>query len=142
MKSKMPDWFVREHDKAVENIKIANDAEKCGFTRDQFIECSSKISQITGRSVSECADSLVSVCRAFDRASYKTQHASESFEEMRKTMLARAPFLCRWWLRTRPCKKAVQLNNYIPACVEFYVPWWAWPLELTHRLIFGTTKIQ
>lgn len=22
--------------------------------------------------------------------------------------------------------------------VEFYVPWWAWPLEWMHRLVFGT----
>lgn len=23
------------------------------------------------------------------------------------------------------------------ACVEVYVPWWAWPLEMAHRAIFG-----
>lgn len=50
----------------------------------------------------------------------------------------------RWWLSTRPCKNAVQLNvgEGIPACVEFYVPIWAWPLELLHRVVFGTVKLE
>lgn len=53
------------------------------------------------------------------------------------------PF-CRWWCRVRPLKNAVQLNagEGIPAAVEFYVPWWAWPFELLHRLIFGSTKFK
>ena len=51
--------------------------------------------------------------------------------------------LCRWWLRLRPCKKAIHLGptNTLP-CMEFYVPWWAWQFELLHRLIFGSSKIS
>ncbi len=42
--------------------------------------------------------------------------------------------LCRWWLRTRPDRNGVQLNqDGTPPCVEFYVPIWAWPFELLHR---------
>ena len=51
--------------------------------------------------------------------------------------------LTRWWLRTRLCKNGIQLGpEGMPACMEFYVPWWAWPLELTHRLIFGRAVIE
>jgi len=60
--------------------------------------------------------------------------------------------LCRWWLRIRPCKNGVQLSGadircdgitiiQMPACIESYVPWWAWPLELIHRSIFGHAKL-
>jgi hypothetical protein len=55
---------------------------------------------------------------------------------------ANHPFLCRWWLRTRPCQLRIQIDKEVPACIEFYVPWWGWPFELTHRLIFGSTKIK
>ena len=51
--------------------------------------------------------------------------------------------LSRWWLKTRATKTGVQLNNgEMPACVELYVPFWAWPLEILHRLVFGSTKIE
>jgi len=52
--------------------------------------------------------------------------------------------LTKWWAKTRPCKKAVQLNvnEGIPACIEFYVPWWAWPLEMLHRAIFGRDDLK
>ena len=51
--------------------------------------------------------------------------------------------LQRWWLRTRNCKLGIQMNpeDGMPACIEFYVPWWAWPLELIHRAIFGYPKL-
>lgn len=55
--------------------------------------------------------------------------------------------LCRWWLRTRliPGDVTTRVNfagmkdsvTSSPV-VEFYVPWWAWPLEWMHRLVFGT----
>jgi hypothetical protein len=51
--------------------------------------------------------------------------------------------LCRWWLKLRPHKR----GTYLGHCgangpiMEFYVPWWAWPLELLHRLVFGYAKI-
>lgn len=50
--------------------------------------------------------------------------------------------LTRWWLKTRACSRGIQLNHDgTPPCVEFYVPWWTWPLELTHRVIFGRARI-
>ncbi len=61
--------------------------------------------------------------------------------------------LCRWWLRTRPTKDAIQLPNgtygsgntqvtVTGPVIEFYVPWWAWPMELLHRLVFGYKVIE
>jgi len=60
------------------------------------------------------------------------------------TSLSLPKYLCRWWLRTRPCKNAVQINagQGIPASVEFYVPFWAWPFEILHRAIFGSTRFN
>ncbi len=54
------------------------------------------------------------------------------------------PIFTRWWLKWRPCKRAVQINagQGIPACIEFYVPWYAWPLEFIHRMIFGKTEFK
>jgi hypothetical protein len=50
---------------------------------------------------------------------------------------------CRWWLRTRPCSHGVQIGpEGIPAAVEFYVPWWAWPFELLHWLVFGKASLS
>lgn len=51
--------------------------------------------------------------------------------------------LCRWWLRTRECELGVQVPtaDAMPACIEFYVPWWGWPLEWLHRLIFGRARL-
>lgn len=52
--------------------------------------------------------------------------------------------LCRWWLKSRPCKLGTQLNAWqgIPPCIEFYVPIWAWPFELLHWAIFGRPKLN
>lgn len=58
------------------------------------------------------------------------------------TEQARPILLCRWWLRTRPCKLGIQLNNDKYPCVEFYVPFWARPLELIYRLVFGSVKLK
>lgn len=69
---------------------------------------------------------------------FKREHnkAIQSFQELRgEATLARNPFLCRCWIRTRENKDFLGLR-------EIYVPWWAWPFELTHRLIFGSTKIK
>ena len=46
----------------------------------------------------------------------------------------RPKLFCKWWLKTRPCKNTVQ------TCIEFYVPFWAWPFELLHRAFFGSVK--
>gem|GEM_PF-5263448 len=59
-----------------------------------------------------------------------------------RTEVGRHPMLCRWWLRTRSCRLGIQLNNDgTPPCIEFYVPWWAWPLELLHIAVFGRAKL-
>ena len=55
----------------------------------------------------------------------------------------RHPWLCRWWMRTRPVRNAVQIDGQgLPPVRELYVPWWAWPLELLHRAIFGRAKLE
>lgn len=48
------------------------------------------------------------------------------------TVTAYPKILCRWWLKSK------QENNI----AEFYVPWWAWPMEFIHRIIFGASKIR
>ena len=50
--------------------------------------------------------------------------------------------LTRWWLKTKEVKAIVYPNNLIGASYEFYVPLWAWPLELLHRMIFKQTKLN
>lgn len=51
--------------------------------------------------------------------------------------------LTRWWLKSRPCKLGKQMDPHImEPCIEFYVPLWAWPFELLHRLIFGKTSLS
>jgi len=51
--------------------------------------------------------------------------------------------LCRWWLRSRPAGNAIHISGSdLEPVAEFYVPWWAWEFELTHRLAFGTQKIR
>lgn len=51
-------------------------------------------------------------------------------------------FLRRWWVKIRECKDAVQIDDSgIPACHEFYVPWYAWPLELIYRAVFGKVEL-
>ena len=50
---------------------------------------------------------------------------------------------CRWWLKIRPCKTAVPVNvgHGVSACLEFYIPFSAWPFELLHRCVFGKAKL-
>ena len=43
----------------------------------------------------------------------------------------------RWWIKCRELKSEGNFQVH-----EFYVPWYAWPLELVHRMIFGSTKIE
>ena len=64
--------------------------------------------------------------------------------EDRKLGTGRPRWLCRWWLLTRPCARGEQLDScgaFSPS-IEFFVPWWAWPLELLHRAIFGSTRLS
>ena len=49
--------------------------------------------------------------------------------------------LCKWWKRFRRVKDQVPMDGLIHAAVELYVPWWAWPFELTHRMVFGNLKL-
>lgn len=49
---------------------------------------------------------------------------------------ARHKALCRWWIKSRPVKSA---NG--SAAAELYVPFWALPLELLHRAVFGKATI-
>jgi hypothetical protein len=61
---------------------------------------------------------------------------------MNKTYKQSQPkYLRRWWLRFRPCKTQILASEYTGYALEFYVPWWAWPFELIHRMIFGRAKL-
>lgn len=47
----------------------------------------------------------------------------------------------RWWLRVRQIG-AVQITGDVRTAVhEFYVPWWAKPLDFVHGLVFGQPTI-
>lgn len=59
-----------------------------------------------------------------------------------KVGVSRHKLLSRWWLRTREVKNIPVPLTSLGYPIEFYVPFWAWPLEILHRLIFGTTKIN
>jgi hypothetical protein len=67
----------------------------------------------------------------------------EKLEEGSKyTSVKQKPYLLtRWWINTREVTPVIYENGLVGACHEFYVPVWAWPFELLHRLIFGSTKL-
>lgn len=66
----------------------------------------------------------------------------EYFFESGKMKSLSAPVVT-WWTRTRVCKNAIQMYpKDLPPCVEFYVLWWSWPLELIHRCVFGRDIIN
>ena len=56
-----------------------------------------------------------------------------------KSCRGRHPLLCKWWMRVEPLK--FEPSSRLQSGARFYVPWWAWPLELVHRAIFGRVKI-
>lgn len=68
----------------------------------------------------------------------------ETFITAMKTIQGKTLPLPRWWLRTRPDTRGNQLNasGSLSPCVIFYVPWWGWPFEFMHRLLFGCPKIK
>lgn len=66
----------------------------------------------------------------------------QTIHETRSAGISLPAPLCRWWLRARPTTRGIQLNNDMPPCFELYVPWWAWPLELAHRLFFGQARLK
>jgi hypothetical protein len=47
----------------------------------------------------------------------------------------------KWWMRSRNVV-SVQTPQGWTGAAEFYVPWWAGLLELTHRLVFGYPKLE
>lgn len=49
----------------------------------------------------------------------------------------------RFWLKVRRTD-IMRLDPFklSPAIHEFYVPWYAWPLEIIHILVFGKTEIS
>lgn len=50
--------------------------------------------------------------------------------------------LTKWWLRAGPPPIAANYaHGEIPGA-QIYVPWWAWPLELLHRAVFGKVTLQ
>ena len=54
------------------------------------------------------------------------------------------PWICKWWLRMRDCKRATLIGDTQPGVLpvqEFYVPLWAWPFEWMHRCVFGNPKL-
>ena len=53
------------------------------------------------------------------------------------TATACHPMLSRWWLRTRHIAPVLHADGQWGASQELYVPFWAWPLELAHRALFG-----
>lgn len=53
---------------------------------------------------------------------------------------SRHPALCRWWLSARKVPKHPIEPAGMP-CFKLVVPFWAWPLELLHRAVFGKAKI-
>jgi len=57
--------------------------------------------------------------------------------------ICRPIIFTRWWLRTRKIKSGPEFNEYglKHAVHELYVPWWSWPFELLHRLVFGRAKL-
>jgi hypothetical protein len=46
----------------------------------------------------------------------------------------------KWWMGTRNVV-SVETQQGWTAAAEFYVPWWAWLFELSHRLTFGYPKL-
>lgn len=59
----------------------------------------------------------------------------------------------RWWLKLRnvnlPGRSNIrdmadlqEMAAEADQAAEFYVPWWAWPLEWIHRLVFGRHLID
>lgn len=55
---------------------------------------------------------------------------------------ARPKLMQCWWIKSRPSGKFLYFDGKENQLViEFYIPWWGWPCELLHRLIFGYPKI-
>jgi len=62
-------------------------------------------------------------------------------ETQYEVCVGRPRWQCRWWLRSKPAP-ILPGDDGLFHGAEMYVPWWAWPLDLAHRLIFGSTKLE
>lgn len=56
--------------------------------------------------------------------------------------IARPWYFSRWWIKTRTIVPTIYDNGLIGAPIEFYVPWYSWPLELLYRGIFGKVTLE
>jgi len=65
---------------------------------------------------------------------------SENTDDFKESQLE-PWFIRRWWLNCR-VTTIDNINGSWVAASELYVPWWAWPFELLHRLIFGRAYIK
>lgn len=53
------------------------------------------------------------------------------------------PIFCKWWIKSRIHKKVKVIPPYLDYEIcELYVPWWALPLEILHRIVFGHYKLE
>ena len=67
--------------------------------------------------------------------------------ENNENIIGRQKLFCRWWCRTREVPNTdcwIKIGNEewkrVPI-TEFYIPWWSWPLEILHRMVFGKPKL-
>jgi hypothetical protein len=48
----------------------------------------------------------------------------------------------RWWLKCRKCEQTYDIDGTMHGILELVIPWWAWPFEIIHRMIFGYVKLE
>lgn len=59
-----------------------------------------------------------------------------------KTCEAVPRWRSKWWMRMEVLEQYYDAKGAEHGTLRFYVPWWAWPLELFHRAIFGYPKLE
>lgn len=55
----------------------------------------------------------------------------------RHLLAGRFALICRWWIRGKITGELGTTHRVI----ELFIPWWGWPLELLHRMVFSKVKI-
>jgi len=55
--------------------------------------------------------------------------------------IGRPWYFCKWWLKCETYPLDKDPDGFTHGA-KIYVPWWAWPLELLHRLVFGYPKLE
>ena len=58
------------------------------------------------------------------------------------TVTSRPFLLTRWWLKTREITPSTYSDGLVGASYEFYVPFWAAPLDFLYTLVFGKAEIH